>query len=239
MRRENGFGFIEVLISLAVSLVLLAGLMQVFFSANEGYRLHSGLAEMQDNGRVALGVLRRDILVAGYPDGQVSEGIIASKTIDGGGSLSDTVTVFYRSDKDCGGFTAPLYGDGKRYAKHTYYIRDGSILICRVLNEDNEEVALYEMLEGVENMQLLYGIDNELSREPISATRYVSASGLIDWGRIVSMRIGVLVSSTKSMSSQKDVKSFQLLHQKEIGAANDFLRRRPYSMTVKLRNLSY
>jgi type IV pilus assembly protein PilW len=51
-----------------------------------------------------------------------------------------------------------------------------------------------ELLEGVEDMQILYGIndDNDPGR---LADRYVTATGVTDWDRVVSTRVNLLVNS--------------------------------------------
>lgn len=65
-RRCSGLTLIELMIAMTISLALLGGVLTVFSSSKSSYRLQSGLATLQDNGRHALYLLVRDIRGAGF-----------------------------------------------------------------------------------------------------------------------------------------------------------------------------
>jgi type IV pilus assembly protein PilW len=57
-----------------------------------------------------------------------------------------------------------------------------------------------ELVEGVENMQLQYGVDNNVDGDNIAnkADTYVDANAATDWSKVVSVRINLLMQSESS-----------------------------------------
>lgn len=64
--RQKGVSLIELMIAMAIGVVLLLGLVQVFAAARTAYQLSEGLARVQENGRFAVDYLQRDIRMAGH-----------------------------------------------------------------------------------------------------------------------------------------------------------------------------
>ena len=54
------------MIALLIGTILLVGVMQIFASSREGYRLSEGLSRTQENARFAMDLLQRDIRMAGH-----------------------------------------------------------------------------------------------------------------------------------------------------------------------------
>lgn len=65
-QHQGGLTLVEVMIALTLSLVLLAGVMQVFVATRTTYRVDEGLARLQENGRFAIGHLAQRVRMAGY-----------------------------------------------------------------------------------------------------------------------------------------------------------------------------
>jgi len=63
---DRGFTLIELLAALVVGLLLMGGILQIFISSKNAYTVQEGLARLQENGRLALELLSRDIRMAGY-----------------------------------------------------------------------------------------------------------------------------------------------------------------------------
>jgi type IV pilus assembly protein PilW len=66
LRRAAGLSLIEILVALAISALLVLGLVEVFAASRTAYQLSTGLARVQENGRFALDFLQRDIRMAGH-----------------------------------------------------------------------------------------------------------------------------------------------------------------------------
>ena len=65
-RRQQGLTLVEIMVALTVSLVLMAGIIQIFIGNKQTFRLQEGLARMQENARFSLDFMSRDIRQAGY-----------------------------------------------------------------------------------------------------------------------------------------------------------------------------
>ena len=63
---QRGFSVVEIMVALAISLVLLAGVYKVYLGSKQSYRLTEGEARLQENGRFAMHFLTRTIRGAGY-----------------------------------------------------------------------------------------------------------------------------------------------------------------------------
>src|SRR5688572_4128831 len=66
MTRHRGFSLIELLISLALGLMLMAGLVGVFVNASQANREFHRASEQIENGRYAMDVLMNDLHHAGF-----------------------------------------------------------------------------------------------------------------------------------------------------------------------------
>ncbi len=63
---QRGMTLIEILIALAISIVLLTGVMQIFISSKQSYRVLEATSRLQENGRFSIGFLTEDLRMAGY-----------------------------------------------------------------------------------------------------------------------------------------------------------------------------
>lgn len=61
-----GFSLVELLVAMAVGLILVGGIYQVFVGSTGTYSMNERLSRVQENGRFALYVLRNEVLGAGY-----------------------------------------------------------------------------------------------------------------------------------------------------------------------------
>ncbi len=57
---------VEVMIAMLLGVFLMGGVLQVFASSRQTYRVHEATSRMQENGRMALEVLSRDIRMADF-----------------------------------------------------------------------------------------------------------------------------------------------------------------------------
>lgn len=66
MRNSKGFSLIELVLALALGVVVVSGIVQLFVGNNETYTLLSGQARMQEGGRLAIDFIERAARNAGY-----------------------------------------------------------------------------------------------------------------------------------------------------------------------------
>jgi type IV pilus assembly protein PilW len=64
--RQQGVTLVELLIAMLLGVLILAGVIQIFLSAQKSFRLQENLSRVQENGRFAMQFLSRDLRMAGY-----------------------------------------------------------------------------------------------------------------------------------------------------------------------------
>lgn len=78
--RQQGLSLLEAMISLGVGVFLLGGVMMVFGSMRGTTSETLGLGELQENGRLAINILRRDVAHSGFwgeYQSQLNDGLLA------------------------------------------------------------------------------------------------------------------------------------------------------------------
>ncbi len=63
---QRGLSIVELMVSLTIGLFLVAGISYVYIGSKDSYRLQNAVAQVQENGRLALETLSKDIRMAGY-----------------------------------------------------------------------------------------------------------------------------------------------------------------------------
>lgn len=64
--KQDGITIIEIMVALALSLTILAGVMHIFLNNKQTYRVQEAFARLQENGRFAMQFLAKDLRMAGY-----------------------------------------------------------------------------------------------------------------------------------------------------------------------------
>lgn len=101
--------------------------------------------------------------------------------------------------------------------------------------------SVQALVEGVENFQVLYGVDDVVTDG--IADRYVTANNVTDFSLVVSVRIGLLVHGTNATGSINDATQNDTdIHNVAgtlIDPTDDKLRRRVFNATIQLRNRGF
>ncbi len=92
-------------------------------------------------------------------------------------------------------------------------------------------VTTEELIEGIENFQVLYGIDTDATADGI-ANRYQTADNVSDWTKVASVRVFVLARSIESVSG--GVKPYTFMGT-AITPTDNYLRRQ-FTATIQVRN---
>lgn len=126
-----------------------------------------------------------------------------------------------------------------KVAVTSFFIRDSSAIAgTRALWMKEGEDAAQALIEGVDGMQVLYGVT---SNTDTSANQYltaaqVDAGGL--WGNVVNVRIALLVASLNPTVKAPNTTVYSLLGV-NYPAFNDLRQRRVFTTTITLRNRSF
>lgn len=255
MRKQNsqGFSLIEIMVAITLSLILLAGVLQIFLTNKNMYNLGTGFSQLQENGRFASEYLARTIRFAGYRS-TPSAGNFPSMgsafpssapyiagTNNSGQNGSDSFTIRYQGSgdgigtpdgtvKDC--LNRPI--DANVVATNTFSLTANNELQCQAVNPSAAPVTRTEILiNGVENMHALYGEDLNSDN---TADRYVPANFAgLDPSKIVSMRLSLLLRSDEAIKPQANSITYNMLGTTYTPAADQFLRQQ-VTFTILLRN---
>jgi type IV pilus assembly protein PilW len=114
-----------------------------------------------------------------------------------------------------------------------YYVRDGAngpSLWQRVGTN-----APQELVEGVQNLQVRFGIDTNANFEADAYRTADAVNAANDWERVVSVELAVLVQSPLETGSERDGRTYDLLGT-NFGPYNDRRQRAVFTTTVVLRN---
>lgn len=66
MHRQRGLSIVELMVAMLISLLLLAGVVQIFVSSKSTYRTQEALSRLQENARFAVDFVNRRVRLAGY-----------------------------------------------------------------------------------------------------------------------------------------------------------------------------
>lgn len=78
--RNRGFSMVELMVAMVITLILMAGVSQVFLSSKKSYVIQDTLGRMQENGRYAMEVITTDLRRAGYWGGNADINAIDDNT---------------------------------------------------------------------------------------------------------------------------------------------------------------
>ncbi|MBT5231289.1 MAG: prepilin-type N-terminal cleavage/methylation domain-containing protein [Methylococcales bacterium] len=246
--KHSGFTLIELLISVTLGAIIISGGLSILFSTKQNSAYQEALTSLQENGRIAEGVLSQSIRMAGFcenPD--KSSGCFnklsdeGAEGQDGDSGNPDTFTVRYQStgsEKDCLGNTLSLGSN----VTNTFFIQakdadgnnitydtDPSYQYDLVCTGSNGQTAA--IVSGIEQLQLLFGVDtngNDI------ANGYIPADLVTNWNAVVSVSMSFIVQHPAKIKRSVVSQEFDLLGTKV--TFNDRRLRHQYDMRILMRN---
>lgn len=112
----------------------------------------------------------------------------------------------------------------------SFYIRNNPRGVQALYRRDGNNNA-EELIEGVESMQLRYGVDDDLDG---AADRYLTANAVADWGDVVSVQFELLLFSLED-NLRVDGPQTYFFNGNNVTATDNRIRS-VFSRTVTLRN---
>ena len=238
---HTGFTLIEIMIALLIGAFLIGGVLQIFIGSKQTYRMQQSLSRLQENGRFAMDFLAQDIRMAGYwgclrpssPNTDVAgtdNNAVSGDFIDDG---TDTITLkgtFARAPAGTCGNSVDTSA--------TYYTDTSSTITYKinasVLQQDTHGLN-NGLVEGIQDMQILYGVDTDPEGVSGHSTPnyYVSANSVINMDKVVSIRISLLaVTLDDNLATQPQPYTYN----GETTTPTDRKIRRVFTSTIALRN---
>ena len=216
---DRGFTIIELMVTLAITSVLVLGAVTFLATADKSNRVQTALSGLNVSGRFGLEQVARDLRMSGYRDSNWNFGALGNAisatdglAVDGG----DSITVVYEGARDCAFALAPA-----GVVTNTYQVVNGNL-----------ECNGQPFTSGIQEMQIYLGEDTDNNGV---ANRWMSpGTAGLDMTRLVSVRIHLLVrTNSNNVSSGPQTYYFDNAQQ---AAINDGQIRREYSVTIALRN---
>ncbi len=173
-----GFTLVELMVALALSTILLFGMVQMFAGMKNSYRFQEAAARVQENGRIGIEFITRQTRLAGFlqpvwDDPQAGYFPITGNSVDGGLAANDTLQLMYQDDQDCLGVANGAANHPETQQPQTWYKR-----VTFSVNNNNEliwsceygasvgimafQVTTEVIIEGVDSFQIIYGVDTDL-----------------------------------------------------------------------------
>lgn len=242
-KHQSGYTLLELLIAGVIGLILLLGVTQIYLNASRTNNFQSSVIEVQDKGRFVLALLEKDLQRAGWSNidpgvdlGTLDAHIDFTATANGTGfNGSDSITVRYESDTE-DGVDAEYSCDG-------VLVTDGDLVInaYSITDADGDGIGALvcngrELIEGVESLQLLYGVESITGTQDGIVDGYVNAGGIGGYEELVAtVRVGLLLRSTSEPLEQNNTNSYQVLDT-TFAAQDDRVLRRAFTKTILLPN---
>jgi type IV pilus assembly protein PilW len=249
----HGYSLVELLVAMAITLVVMAGVYKVYVTQQGSYLLQEQVAEMQQNARTAKYIMTREIRMAGYdPTGLAAAGFVSA--------YNDSIRFTMDITGEDGTITVP--GDDITF----------SVSVDNALQRD-EGSGKQAMVENVQAVGFAYAFDwdgdgnidtsaggniiweidsdktdgnDQLDKSLdtnddgiISASddpNGVDLAASVPLDKIRAVRIWILAKTAKEERGYSDTSTYVLANQRVY--ANDGRRRQLIVTTVKCRNLA-
>lgn len=152
-------------------------------------------------------------------------------------ALSDALADFTRRKTSCGATVADI----RRYLVHIYFIANNNVAGDGIPTLKRAEIgvgsfSIVPLVDGIENMQVQYGIDTNNDGVPDSYTS--EPASVAEWRGAMSASVHLLARNTVTTPSYTDTRTYTL-GDETVGANNDGYKRHVYSAAVQFVNPSW
>jgi type IV pilus assembly protein PilW len=211
-RGARGFTMVELMIALLIGLFLTAGVLTLVGAMKRTSTAQTGLSQLQDNERIAMSLLTDIIQSAGYYPNPVANTpstfftvtttpvFAAGQAITGvyaATAQGDTISVRYTT----AGNVAPAGNDGvmdctgntsttQKTFTTTFSVDANNNLVC-VLVVGAVQTTV-QLINGVTNLQILYGVQTNPNVSNNSVDTYLNASAVTTgnyWNKVLSVKV--------------------------------------------------
>ncbi len=244
--RSRGLTLLELMLALALSGLLVLGLVQVVSAASAAGQLQENQGQLLERTRFAANMLGRAVRAAGYrpqpwEDGFAVEAIGASSA-DAVSARSDRLTLRDWSDRNCFGNRNPEVDDEghpRFFLREQSFDLNGSDHLTRSCSYGPGEADLVGqvrrqgLVPGVEYFQVLYGEDADRDG---SVEHWVVAGAWSDPSFVLGVRVGLLIAATDRVI-EPSTQEFELPGGTRVRAGDGRLRE-AVELTIALRGRS-
>jgi len=225
---------IELVIALALTALLVMGLVQIAAAASASTQLQRNQAQLQENARLAVNVISRAVHRTGFNPRPWSPQFpptgLAETSMDNVSVAGDRLVVRDWSNLNCFDNRNP---DQDASGNPLFYIRESAFDIssgesltrqCRYgpsLTELTTQVRREGFINNIESFQVLYGLDSD---QDGNVETWVRAGEWEDSRHVLGLRIGLLLSSEEAVVEAVS-RSYSVLDATIVKSADGKLRR--------------
>lgn len=230
-RHQSGLTMVELLVAAILAIFLIGGSIQIFTQSKTSYKLQEGIARAQENGRLALYFIEKEVRRAAYPldnlpqingfarDQVSSTGTFnSSDTIPVDDSDDDSIVIQFKAPTggvdDCTGTNVP---SDTTVAMH-FFLNNG-VLTCESVIDGDNTLNSVALIPDLAKLKFTYGVDSDGDGAPNGD--YVAASGGVDWPNVVAVRVMVEADVVSTVVNQPGTRTKEDL---------------VYSTTIPIRN---
>ncbi|WP_432471160.1 PilW family protein [Amphritea sp. HPY] len=231
-RRQSGFSLVEMMISTAVGLLLISGVLSAYVASSKSYRLQEAMSQVQETGRYILERVPYDLRNAGLglsADVAAIQGYAnaaaAETELSDGPLLTD-------DDRIAGEVVyIPAHDGAEEIAYYVATDTDGVLSLYRYEAEEDKEIKPLALVQGVEEIAVEYGLDSsEIADHQVD--EFKAVADVTDWTQVVAVRLSFLVASLE----RGVLDERQTLAAPFTGSNQDRRLYRTYTTTIGLRN---
>lgn len=232
-KQQSGFSLVELMVALTISLILLAGILQILLGNRQSMAVQRTEAELQDNARLARFVTENIIARAGYrvdPDKSVERLFPKTESTDDGqpgfptGAIvsgdNQAARVRFWANNDFRGCDGGAPANTKATV-FKIWVKDGALRCNDQPLTPNNSVAKF---------LVQYGLDTTGNN---AADTYASTpSG----GAVLSLRLQILLKSDADVLPSPEIRRYALADGSTYPTADNRLAYQMVDQTIALRN---
>lgn len=244
MRKNLGFSLIELMVAMALGIVLLLGVVNVFSSVRETSRLGENMSRLQENGRFGLDYMVKEIQQAGYLGPPGNELVLnaitptGANTLDGGGVNADGLEINFAAERNCFDVLQPgfalktVHFSWSNDVDPTAAVIPGLVLTCTY--NGVAEINNQPLVDDIETLQFIYGVDADGDGAP---NQYFNANNVPNWPLVVNVVVGIIATSPdNNLVLQETTLPSTTLLDVQIPPSVTGKIQKPFFSTVALRN---
>jgi hypothetical protein len=214
---QAGTSLVEVMLASALGLFLIFGFIQIYLSVQKTFNLQQAIIGIQENGRFAVHFLNESIRMAGYAYcGSSTDFVNQALAIKG---YSDDAPVFLTDIKK--GTDSIEVGEcvvrdkKQQFEKFIFYIGKtdrknslGNSIYALYVKYSTDTANKRELVSGVEDMQLSYGIVEKSAAKNIADYLLATAMKAKDWQKVRAVKIALLLNSEQPVLLKPETYDF-------------------------------
>lgn len=214
---EKGFTIVEILVALAISGIVMAGIYSAYYTQQRSYEVQEQVVAIQQNLRAAMYFMEREVRMAGLDPIKTSGAAVIA-------AGSDTM----QFSGDGIGAADPDGAIETETEDITYYLEDNKLKRSTIDGATGDDIV-NTLAEGVEVLDFVYlNSSGAVIPQPIDAAAI---------GNIASVQIAMVAKSERPDPQYSSTQSFTNMQGELLGTYTDKYRREVLTAQVKCRNI--